>query len=74
VKRDLHLLSRARELVRLVVSDAMRSAVERHFGVRVAFQNCHILALFGPNATDFYEDIIAPRAQLLNRRPEFVNC
>src|SRR5262249_32622734 len=28
------------ELLRMMASDAMRSAVERHFGVRVAFQNC----------------------------------
>jgi hypothetical protein len=62
------------ELLRLVASDAMRSAVERHFGVRVAFQNCHRLAMFDPSATEIYDDFVTPRAQLLNQRPEFVNC
>ncbi|HEV7450327.1 MAG TPA: SCO5389 family protein [Pseudonocardiaceae bacterium] len=62
------------ELLRMVASDAMRSAVERHFGVRLAFQNCHRLGLFDPSATDLYEDFITPRAQLLNQRPEFVDC
>lgn len=62
------------ELLRLVASDAMRSAVERHFGVRIAFQNCHRLALFDPHAKDAYDEFVTPRAQLLNQRPEFVNC
>src|SRR5262249_12104461 len=62
------------QLLRLVASDAMRAGVERHFGVRVAFQNCHRLAMFGPNATELYNDFVTPRAQLLNQRPEFVNC
>ena len=29
------------QLLRMMASDAMRGAVERHFGVRLAFQNCH---------------------------------
>ena len=29
------------QLLRLMASDAMRAAVERHYGVRLAFQNCH---------------------------------
>ncbi len=36
------------QLLRLMASDAMRSAVERHFGVRLAFQNCHRAAVFRP--------------------------
>ncbi len=35
------------ELLRLVGSDAMRGAVERHFGMRMAFQNCHRVSLDG---------------------------
>src|SRR5690349_11012400 len=34
------------QLLRLLASDAMRGAVERHFGVTLAFQNCHRVALF----------------------------
>jgi hypothetical protein len=62
------------ELLRMVASDAMRGAVERHFGVRVAFQNCHRLALFDPTARSAYGDFVSPREQVLNQRPEFVNC
>jgi len=62
------------ELLRLVGSDAMRGAIERHFGLRMAFQNCHRVALFDPAATDEFDEFVSPRAQLLNQRPEFVNC
>jgi len=62
------------QLLRLVGSDAMRGAVERHFGVRLAFQNCHRLALFVPAAQDEYHEFVSPRAQLLNQKPELVNC
>lgn len=62
------------QLLRLVASDAMRAAVERHFGVRLAFQNCHRVALFDPSAEDAYDAFVSPRAQLLNQSPELVNC
>ncbi len=62
------------QLFRLVASDAMRAAVERHYGVRLAFQNCCRVALFNPAATEAYERFTSPRAQLLNQRPELVNC
>ncbi|MFN2495075.1 MAG: SCO5389 family protein [Pseudonocardiaceae bacterium] len=62
------------ELLRMMASDAMRSAVERHFGVRVAFQNCCHVALFDPQATEIYDEFVSPRSQLLNQRPALVNC
>jgi hypothetical protein len=62
------------QLLRLVGSDAMRAAVERHFNVRLAFQNCHRLALFDPDAQREYGEFVSPRAQLLNQSPELVNC
>lgn len=62
------------ELLRLMASDAMRSAVERHFGVRVAFQNCCRVGLFDPAATELYDEFTSPRAQLLNQRPALINC
>lgn len=62
------------QLLRLVGSDAMRAAVERHFNVRLAFQNCHRLALFDPAASAEYDEFVSPRAQLLNQSPELVNC
>ena len=62
------------ELLRLMASDAMRSAVERHYGVRLAFQNCHRAAAFRPEATAALAAFTSARAQLLNQRPDLVNC
>lgn len=62
------------EVFRLVGSDAMRGAVQRHFGVRMAFQNCCKVGLFRPDAIEDYEAFVTPRAQLLNQRPELLNC
>lgn len=62
------------ELLRLMASDAMRSAVERHFGIRVAFQNCCRVGVFDPDAKEVYDEFTSPRAQLLNQRPALVNC
>jgi len=38
------------QLLRLIASDAMRAALQRHYGVVVAFQNCHRAAVFRPGA------------------------
>ncbi|CAM5240736.1 SCO5389 family protein [Streptomyces hirsutus] len=38
--------SRHGKLLRALASDAIRGALQRHFGVRLAFQNCHRLAVF----------------------------
>jgi NucS shadow ORF len=62
------------QLLRLMASDAMRAAIERHFGVRLAFQNCHRAAVFRPGATAAHADFISARSQLLNQRPELVDC
>jgi hypothetical protein len=62
------------QLFRLVGSDAMRGAVERHFGVRMAFQNCHKVAFFDLRATEAYHEFVSPRSQILNQKPELVDC
>ncbi|MBO3744620.1 hypothetical protein J5X84_00975 [Streptosporangiaceae bacterium NEAU-GS5] len=62
------------QLLRCMASDAMRGAIERHFSVRLAFQNCHRVAVFDPGAHGAYERFIRPEAQLLNQSPELVNC
>jgi len=62
------------ELLRLLASDAIRAAVERHLGVRLAFQNCHRAAVFLPSAEGAYNKFVTPRAQILNQSPELVNC
>ncbi|WP_214318894.1 SCO5389 family protein [Nonomuraea sediminis] len=62
------------QLLRCLASDAMRGALERHFGVRLAFQNCHRVAVFDPTATEALRDFVTPRAQILNQKPELVDC
>jgi hypothetical protein len=64
------------QLLRMLASDSMRAAMERYFGVKLAFQNCHRLAVFPPSAvdSDAYREFVSPRAQLLNQSPDLVNC
>jgi hypothetical protein len=63
------------QLLRMLASDAMRNAIEDHFGVKLAFQNCHRVALFRKEQLDpTYETFISPRSQILNQSPELVDC
>jgi hypothetical protein len=64
------------QLLRAMSSNAIRTALERHFQVTLAFQNCHRVAVFTPNAADSaeYRDFVSIESQVLNQRPEFVNC
>jgi hypothetical protein len=62
------------QLLRMMASDAMRSAIERHFDVRLAFQNCHRVAAFQPSARQAYDDFVTAREQILNQKPELVDC
>ena len=62
------------QLLRLMASDAMRAAIERHYGVRLAFQNCHRAAIFRPEAAAALAEFTSARSQLLNQSPEFVDC
>jgi hypothetical protein len=64
------------QLLRALASDAIRGALERHLGVRLAFQNCHRLAAFRPEAVggETYRQFCSPREQVLNQTPELRNC
>ncbi|MGY2061942.1 SCO5389 family protein [Nocardia gipuzkoensis] len=64
------------QLLRAMASDAIRGGLERHFGVKIAFQNCHRVAAFPLSAVggDTYSRFISTRAQLLNQSPELRNC
>ena len=62
------------QLLRMMASDAMRATIERHFNVRLAFQNCHRAAVFHPEAQQAYDDFVTIRSQILNQRPELVDC
>ena len=64
------------QLLRALASDAIRGGLERHFGMRLAFQNCHKVAAFRSAAThgDTYRQFISPTAQLLNQSPALRDC
>jgi hypothetical protein len=64
------------ELLRALASNAIRGALERHFGVVFAFQNCHRVAAFNPADVDgpAYRAFISPRGQVLNQSPELRDC
>jgi len=62
------------QLLRLMASDSMRAAIERHYGVLLAFQNCHRAAVFRPGATGARAEFSSARSQLLNQQPGLVDC
>lgn len=64
------------ELLRALASDAIRGSLERHFRVKLAFQNCHRVAAFAPHGADgqTYREFVSVRSQLLNQSPELRNC
>ncbi|MFJ9585288.1 SCO5389 family protein [Streptomyces acidicola] len=64
------------QLLRALSSDAIRSSLERHFGVALAFQNCHRVAVFPLQARggERYTRFTSPRSQVLNQSPEFRDC
>lgn len=64
------------QLLRAMASDSIRGGLERHFGIKIAFQNCHRVAAFPLSAVDgdTYSTFVSTRAQLLNQSPLLRNC
>ena len=62
------------QLLRALASDAIRGSLERHFGVRLAFQNCHRVAAFRTEATSSLGRFTSIRAQILNQSPQLRDC
>jgi hypothetical protein len=64
------------QLLRALASDSIRGALEQHFGVRLAFQNCHRVAVFAADAatSGVYQEFVSPRAQVLNQSPALRDC
>ena len=64
------------QLLRALSSNAIRASLERHFGVALAFQNCHRLAAFPAEAegSEVYRRFTSERAQLLNQSAELRDC
>ncbi len=68
------------QLLRALAWDAIRGCLERQFGIRLAFQNCHRVAVF-PAAegqpgmeSGAYLRFVSVREQLLNQSPELHDC
>src|SRR3569833_65204 len=55
----------SRQLLPLMASDSKRTANERYFGGRLAFQYCHRAAAFLPGAEEAFVDFVSSRAQIL---------
>ncbi|HWG28638.1 SCO5389 family protein [Actinospica sp.] len=64
------------QLLRALASNSIRASLESHFGVALAFQNCHRLAAFpaGSEQTADYHRFTSQRAQLLNQSPLLRDC
>lgn len=64
------------QLLRAMASDPIRAAIERHFDVKLAFQNCHRVAAFHRNdiGGSAHQSFVSARAQLLNQSPELRSC
>ncbi|WP_371499199.1 SCO5389 family protein [Kitasatospora sp. NBC_00374] len=64
------------QLLRAMASDAIRGALQRHFGVQLAFQNCHRVAVFSPSesSAERHRRFTSVRAQLLNQSAELRDC
>ncbi|MGY0004348.1 SCO5389 family protein [Micromonospora sp. I033] len=64
------------QLLRALASDAIRGGLERHFGVTLAFQNCHRVAAFPPALAGgpAHREFVSPLAQIRNQSPELRNC
>ncbi|TDD61827.1 hypothetical protein E1293_44635 [Actinomadura darangshiensis] len=62
------------QLLRVLASDSMRGALERYFGMRLAFQNCHRVAVFPAGDSDVYRTFVTAREQILNQSPELRDC
>jgi hypothetical protein len=64
------------QLLRALAGNAIRRSLESHFGVSLAFQNCHRLAVFPGGAEDSptYRRFTSERAQILNQSPLLRDC
>ncbi len=64
------------QLLRVFASDSMRRALQRHFGLRLAFQNCHYIAATKGRGrfSRQWRTFCSERAQVLAQRPELRDC
>ena len=60
----------AKQFIRLLGADVPRRVLEKHFGVKLAFYNCHK----GVAAEDEKKLNISAREQILAQDPAFIDC
>lgn len=60
----------AKQFIRLFASDVAKRALENHFGVKLAFYNCHK----GVAANNHENLQITAREQILSQDPSFIDC
>ncbi|MFJ6774766.1 SCO5389 family protein [Kitasatospora sp. NPDC091257] len=64
------------QLLRALASNAIRGSLESHFGVKLAFVNCHRVGAFRPGAEDgaAYREFTSLHNQIRNQSPELRSC
>jgi hypothetical protein len=64
------------QLLRMLSSNAIRGAVEAHFGLTFAFQNCHKVAAFRTDEVGgkIFTTFTSMEAQIINQSPEMRDC
>jgi hypothetical protein len=64
------------QLLRALASNPIRSAINEHFGMVFAFQNCHITAVFLPEEveSEMYRRFTSREAQIAAQSPGMVHC
>lgn len=68
--------SHRNQLLRMFASTSMREALERHFGIALAFQNCHYVggaSKKGQESTN-WQRFTSKEGQVLAQRPELRDC
>ncbi|MFI9160870.1 SCO5389 family protein [Kitasatospora aureofaciens] len=64
------------QLLRALASNAIRGSLEDHFGVKLAFVNCHRVGAFRPGSEDSeaYREFTSLHNQIRNQSPELRSC
>jgi hypothetical protein len=62
------------QLLRMMASNAIRTAIESRYGVRLAFRNCHAIACFMPGEDKNFELWTSIESQIIHQSPDQVHC
>ncbi|MFJ9692426.1 SCO5389 family protein [Kitasatospora sp. NPDC101183] len=64
------------QLLRALASNAIRGSLEDHFGVKLAFVNCHRVGAFRPGSegSEAYLEFTSLHNQIRNQSPELRSC